>query len=544
MDPASLVEFQCLEEVLSHMETQEDTYWRQRAKQHWLKGADANTKFYHRYASHRKKKNTLFKLMNDNGEWMEGEDMKDIILDYFDGIFKSSNPASVKDAFFAMFPDKAPGPDGINPGFYQHFWDVVGEHISEFIIKCLNTRSFPAGLNDTNVVLIPKKNTPEVVSDLRPIALNNILIAAEVGHYLNRKQCGMVGWGALKLDMAKAYDRMEWSFLHKMLLALGFDDRRAFVIVAAGTDEWSNTWEATAIKDCLSLYEASSGQKVNYHKSSISYSKNTSYGDKDTAAQILEVTQAPNFGKYLGLPSFVGRNKKATFAYIEDKIRQRIGSWNKKLLSQAGTNRGIHWKAWDRLCIPKKYGGLGFKDLRAFNLAILGKQAWRLLTNPDSLVSRIYKARYYPKDTFYEANLGNNPSYCWRSIMAAKDLICSGIRRRIGNGKSTLIWEHPWLQDEHDPMIQTEMPPQLAGAKVEGLIDQDTSSWDQHILTDIFQPIDIPRILKIPVSPEYDDTWYWHGDPNGCYSVKNGYRCIIEDYETDNNGAFDKWITL
>ncbi|XP_019197378.1 PREDICTED: uncharacterized protein LOC109191249 [Ipomoea nil] len=254
---------------------------------------------------------------------------------------------------------------------------------------------------------------------------DNILVAAEVGHFLNRKQCGMVGWSALKLDMAKTYDRMEWPFLEKMMLALGFDVGWVQLImncvstvsynllahnrglihgcrVARGAPPIShlffaddsllffkaNVQEASEIKRCLSVYEDLSGQVVNYHKSSICYSRNTSNASKEVVAQVLGVGQAPNFGKYLGLPSFVGRNKKAAFAYIEDKIRQRIGSWNKRLLSQAaiertmnrywwdsGTDRRIHWKAWDKLCVPKKYGGLGFKELRAFNLAMLGKQA-------------------------------------------------------------------------------------------------------------------------------------------------------------------------
>ncbi|XP_019160721.1 PREDICTED: uncharacterized protein LOC109157275 [Ipomoea nil] len=118
--------------------------------------------------------------------------------------------------------------------------------------------------------------------------------------------------------------------------------------------------------------------------------------------------------------------------------------------------------------------------------------------------------------------------------MAAKALITSGVRRRIGDGKSTLIWEHPWLQDELELMVQTEMPPQLTGAKVVGLIDQNTGTWDPHIL-DIFHRNDIPRILKIPVSPGYEDIWYWYEDPNGCYSVKNGYRLMVGTYE--NNTA-------
>ncbi|XP_019199718.1 PREDICTED: uncharacterized protein LOC109193311 [Ipomoea nil] len=141
-------------------------------------------------------------------------------------------------------------------------------------------------------------------------------------------------------------------------------------------------------------------------------------------------------------------------------------------------DQGIHWKAWDKLCIPKKYGDLGFKELRAFNLAMLGKQGWRFLTQPQSLVSRVYKARYFSTNSFYDACLSNNPSFCWRSILAAQELICGGVRRRIGDGKSTLIWDHPWLHDENHPKIETEKPLQLAQAKVMGLMDQQTGTWD------------------------------------------------------------------
>ncbi|XP_019193081.1 PREDICTED: uncharacterized protein LOC109187347 [Ipomoea nil] len=127
--------------------------------------------------------------------------------------------------------------------------------------------------------------------------------------------------------------------------------------------------------------------------------------------------------------------------------------------------------------------------------------------------------------------------------MAAKSIICSGVRRGIRNGESTLICAHPWLQDDHDPMIQTEMPIQLEDAKVVGLIDQQTGSWDHSILTDLFQPNDVANIIKIPVSPEYDDMWYWHGDPREIYSVKCGYRLIVGNYES-GTGTFTKWLTL
>ncbi|XP_019176336.1 PREDICTED: uncharacterized protein LOC109171736 [Ipomoea nil] len=113
--------------------------------------------------------------------------------------------------------------------------------------------------------------------------------------------------------------------------------------------------------------------------------------------------------------------------------------------------------------------------------------------------------------------------------MAAHDMVCGGVRRRIGNGKTTQIWDHPWLQDKQDPMIHTDKPPYLNNATVMGLIDHETQTWDPDILTDIFIPTDVARIRKIPISPEYEDMWYWHGDQGGNYTVKSGYKAVVGD---------------
>ena len=80
------------------------------------------------------------------------------------------------------------------------------------------------------------------------------------------------------------------------------------------------------------------------------------------------------------------------------------------------------------MCLPKDEGGLGFRDLKAFNLALLVKQGWRLLTNTTSLVHRVFKARDFPESDFLLAELGNHPFYAWRSIMAAQPIIQRGPR--------------------------------------------------------------------------------------------------------------------
>ena len=86
------------------------------------------------------------------------------------------------------------------------------------------------------------------------------------------------------------------------------------------------------------------------------------------------------------------------------------------------------WMSWKKICTTKEKGGMGFRDLKAFNLALLAKQGWRILANQNSLVHRIFKAKYFTNNTFLEAKLGRRPSYAWRSIMAAREIVGRGSR--------------------------------------------------------------------------------------------------------------------
>ena len=69
------------------------------------------------------------------------------------------------------------------------------------------------------------------------------------------------------------------------------------------------------------------------------------------------------------------------------------------------------WFSWDKICLPKVEGGLGFRDLKAFNLALLEKQGWQLQTCKNTLLYKVYKARYFPHGDFLTTKLRNNPSF-------------------------------------------------------------------------------------------------------------------------------------
>jgi hypothetical protein len=182
---------------------QEEAFWKQRAKMHWLKEGDLNTKFFHTSATARSKVKKIEKLKNDNDELITGQQhLCEVARSYFHELFTPkggvldpvlsliSPRVSVEDnavleapitkeevrvALFQMHPDKSPGPDGFNPAFYQNFWELCGDDVFSAGKDWLWRGYFPSTLNETNICLIPKCENPGSMKDFRPISLCNVL---------------------------------------------------------------------------------------------------------------------------------------------------------------------------------------------------------------------------------------------------------------------------------------------------------------------------------------------------------------------------------
>lgn len=220
------------------------------------------------------------------------------------------------------------------------------------------------------------------------------------------------------------------------------------------------------LKRLLEVYEQASGQMINRDKSSVFFSPNTNSHVWEQVRHILSIGQVARCERYLGLPVSVGRSRKKTFEYIKQRIWARIQGWQEKLLSKAGKEilikavaqaiplyamscfdltkglceelnsmigrwrwsnqdkqNKIHWMSWDKLARPKKKGGLGFRDLHLFNLAMLARQGWGILNNPGSLCVQILKAKYFPTTNILECEERNGMSYSWRSILKGVQLL-------------------------------------------------------------------------------------------------------------------------
>lgn len=333
--------------------------------------------------------------------------------------------------------------------------------------------------------------------------------------------------------------------------------------------------ETLKMKRLLETYDKASGQQVNRNKSSIFYSSNVMDYNKHPISHILQMGEANAHSTYLGLSNVIGRNKSAMLGYLKNKVNTRICSWNAKHVSRAGKEilvkqvaqtlpsyamsvfllplditRNIEKslsKFWwnsaqnqnPKLSKHKHAGGMGFRNFRDFNIAMLGKQVWRLLSNPNSLVARLYKAKYFPNSDLLQANLGHNPSFIWRSLLEATQLLKGGICWRVGDGASIKILDQPWLLSKENPYITSDPDP-LQNRMVSSLFCMNSKAWDLEVLTDVLNERDRACVMNIPVSESlYVDTLFWLFEDSGIYLVKSAYKLLQSQKGDWNAGADD-----
>ena len=173
----------------------------------------------------------------------------------------------------------------------------------------------------------------------------------------------------------------------------------------------------------------------------------------------------------------------------------------------------IAWVSWKSLCKSKLNGGMGFWNLQAFNLAILAKQGWRLLSNPHSLVARIYKAKYYPYGDVLNSKLDSNLSYAWRSIFNSLDVIRRGTRWRVGNGRWIHIWEDKWLPTPSTYKVISPARHFDDFPMVLALIDSETRRWNADLVWSLFLPSEVNTIINMPLSYNLpEDKIIWVGN--------------------------------
>ena len=195
---------------------------------------------------------------------------------------------------------------------------------------------------------------------------------------------------------------------------------------------------------------------------------------------------------------------------------------------------------WGDLCQDKDQGGMGFKDLTMFNKAMLAKLAWRLLHDDNSLFYRVFKARFFPRETILEAKDSSSASYAWKSILKGRDVILKGALWRIGDGKRVRIWGDNWLPSKTVAKIATPVLYGQENSNVEVLINQRTRCWRSDVIDYVSTVQDAETIKSIPLNSTTQlDALIWPFTPSGIYSIKLGYRFLLENSAQFHNTGQD-----
>jgi ribonuclease HI len=341
----------------------------------------------------------------------------------------------------------------------------------------------------------------------------------------------------------------------------------------------------------MEKYHKGSGQLVNKNKSAIFFSSNCVDEVKSFVRKILGIDKEALEERYLGLPTALGRNTTAAFEKITTQVKNLVGGVCEKNLSMAGREvlvksnaqaiptysmssfllskntckkitsamakywwggdgekRKMHWKKWEDIAVPKSEGGMGFRDMRLFNIAMLGKQGWRLLTNPDSLCARVLRGKYYHDKECMKATKKKNMSHTWRAILVGRQALELGMIKRIGNGTSTDVWKDKWIPGV--PGFKPLCKGQNATARiVSDLMTND--GWNQNALRENLLPLDAEAVTRIPLGKLEDDQWAWAPQRNGVYTVKSAYNLLSREAQnkkdkTESSNAVqgDPWKSI
>jgi hypothetical protein len=117
---------------------------------------------------------------------------------------------------------------------------------------------------------------------------------------------------------------------------------------------------------------------------------------------------------------------------------------------------------------------MGFRDLRAFNIALLAKQNWRIQTQPQSLMARTLKAKYFPQTSLWKAKPKQGINYSWRSILQVNWVIKKGSYWAVGNGESINIWQDNWLPNQNGYKVSAPYPLTVTYIKSVSLLNIQT----------------------------------------------------------------------
>ncbi|KAL2225109.1 UNVERIFIED_CONTAM: hypothetical protein Sindi_3044700 [Sesamum indicum] len=402
----------------------------------------------------------------------------------------------VKQAVFDIADDKAPGPDGYSSRFFKAAWPVVGEEVTRAVLDFFSTGKLLKQINSTILALIPKVHTPMSVNDFRPISCcnvlykiiakllvqkisvlldkivspcqtafipgrsmgDNIMLAQELFSRYN--QMRLPPRCALKVDIRKAYDTVEWDFLLAVLQLFGFPPT-------------FTRW----IEECVSTTSFSIGLNGKPH-GFFAGARGLRQGDPlspyllfllwkpyiwDSCNELNRTSNSLIIGSVRGLRLTISDCQP-----LISKIDARINGWEGISLSYAGRVQiiksvlsalSLYWAS--AFILPKKVineiekrlrtflwkgtTSSGYaKDISTLNRALMSKKLCDVIQcdRTSIWVQWLYQDRLRERSIWTIREHGG--SWGWRKILRLRPFLRAIVDYQIGNGDRFFVWQDPW----------------------------------------------------------------------------------------------------
>ncbi|XP_070049029.1 uncharacterized protein [Nicotiana tomentosiformis] len=454
----------------------------------------------------------------------------------------------------------------------------------------------PKFITHTNLVLLPKKKIVSTFSDMRPISLSNFSnkIISRVVHerlvdllpsLISPNQAGFVKGRSIvenilltqeiitdirlrgkpsnvviKLDMAKAYDRVSWLVLTKVLRQMGFGEVFTDMIFRLVSNNWyfvllngqANGFFKSSrdVKQgdllSLSLFILAAevlgraldalfdnpnfigfgmpkwSQNINY----LSYADDTiifcssHYGAVHLTIKVLEEYGAASAG---GRKSYIkASSSKFRKGYHHGKLHKMFARF---YWSNSGNEKARHWASWDNMCLPKREGGLSFRSLHDLSKALFAKLWWTYGTK-DTLWSTFLWNKYCKKINEMLVPWRNG-SQVWKKMTQMREELEYQVWWQLKNG-SSYFWYDNWTG--LGTLYHTSGTGHWCDESIK-YVDEvmENGTWNEVLLRELLPEEIAEHILEKIAPPAHQsmkDKPWWKLETNGQFIVKSAWHYI------------------
>ncbi|RVX14113.1 LINE-1 reverse transcriptase-like [Vitis vinifera] len=421
-----------------------------------------------------------------------------------EGLEKPFTEEEVFRALSSCCGEKAPGPDGFSMAFWQFSWDFVKEEVMNFFRQFHETGSFWLAktlANRMKGVLAKVISTAQNAFVEGRQIMDAVLVANEAIDSIVKSNRGAI---LCKLDIEKAYDHVDWDFLLAAMEKMGFGERwcrwikwclstvRYSVMVNGSPAGFFQSLRGLRQGDPLSPYlfvvvmEAFSvlikkavdggflapclirgrrGEGVQI--SHLLFADDTLIFCEAKEEQLLveNVDElADEFGyrvgklpsTYLGMPLGAPFKSVAAWDGIEERFRKKLAMWKRQYISKGGRitlgGRALvqkpHLVKWSIVCLDKRSGGLGVKNLGAFNRALLGKWVWRFANERKALWNQVIRGKYGEERGGWRS-CEPREAYgfgLWKAISKMGHKVTPFVGFVVGDGEKVKFWKDKWCE--------------------------------------------------------------------------------------------------